>query len=47
MRVLSATIGCDEASRILEEGLQQYPGSAIFLYFRGKVHYLRVSLSAS
>jgi tetratricopeptide (TPR) repeat protein len=36
--------GCEEATRILDDSLAQYPTSPIFLYFRGKVHYLRGNL---
>ena len=43
----SISSGCSEALRLLEDSLKYYPTSAIFLYFRGKVHYLEVSSGMS
>lgn len=36
--------GAEEALRLLKEAETQYPDSAFFLYFRGKIHYLRSQL---
>ena len=33
--------GSDEADRLLKEAESLYPNSALFLYFKGKVLYLR------
>jgi hypothetical protein len=33
--------GADEADRLLKEAESLYPNSALFLYFKGKVLYLR------
>jgi hypothetical protein len=44
MRVLLFVSGTDEAEKIIEEKEAEFQQSSLFLFFRGRIHRLRVQI---